>query len=112
MHTNRLRQRLADGGKFINGWVTSGNPLMAEVMANAGFDSITLDMQHGDLHSGNLMAAIQAVGTTNTVPLVRVPWNHPPDVMKALDLGAQGVICPLIDTPEQAAFVAAAATRP
>lgn len=112
MHTNRLRQRLADGGKFINGWVTSGNPLMAEVMANAGFDSITLDMQHGDLHSGNLMAAIQAVGTTNTVPLVRVPWNHPPDVMKALDLGAQGVICPLIDTPEQAAAFVAACRYP
>lgn len=112
MHTNRLRERLAAGGKFLNGWVTSGNPLLVEVMANSGFDSITLDMQHGDLHSGNLMAAIQAVASTNTVPLVRVPWNHPPDVMKALDLGAQGVICPLIDTPEQAAAFVSACRYP
>ena len=103
---------MAGGGKFLNGWVTSGNPLLAEVMANSGFDSITLDMQHGDLHSGNLMAAIQAVANTDTVPLVRVPWNHPPDVMKALDLGAQGVICPLIETPDAAAAFVSACRYP
>lgn len=103
---------MAAGGKFLNGWVTSGNPLLAEVMANSGFDSITLDMQHGDLHSGNLMAAIQAVASTDTVPLVRVPWNHPPDVMKALDLGAQGVICPLIESPEAAAAFVSACRYP
>lgn len=112
MAKNRLRQRLSAGDKFLNGWVTSGNPLLAEVMANSGFHSITLDMQHGDLHSGNLMAAIQAVASTDTVPLVRVPWNHPPDVMKALDLGAQGVICPLIETAEAAAAFVAACRYP
>lgn len=112
MHQNRLRQRLAAGGKFLNGWVTSGNPLVAEVMAHSGFGSITFDMQHGDLHSGNLMAVIQAVSGTDAVPIVRVPWNHPPDVMKALDLGAEGVICPLIDTPEQAAAFVSACRYP
>lgn len=103
---------LAAGGKFLNGWVNCGNPLIIEAMANAGFGSITLDMQHGDLHSGNLLAAIQAVATTDTVPLVRVPWNHPPDVMKALDFGAQGVICPLIETPEAAAAFVSACRYP
>lgn len=112
MSENKLRQRLASGGKFLNGWLTSGNPLVAEVMANAGFDSITLDMQHGDFHAGNLLPALQAVATTDTVPLVRVPWNHPPDVMKALDFGAQGVICPLIETPEAAAAFVAACRYP
>ena len=103
---------MAAGGKFLNGWVTSGNPLVAEVMAHSGFGSITFDMQHGDLHSGNLMAVIQAVSGTDAVPIVRVPWNHPPDVMKALDLGAEGVICPLIDTPEQAAAFVSACRYP
>ncbi len=112
MQRNKLRERLASGGKFVNGWVTSGNPLVVEVVANAGFESVTLDMQHGDLHAGNLLPALQAIAATDAVPLVRVPWNHPPDVMKALDFGAQGIICPLIDTPEAAAAFVAACRYP
>lgn len=112
MRVNKLRQKLAAGGKFISGWVNCGNPLVVEAMANAGFDAVTLDMQHGELHSGNLITALQAVSTTDAVPLVRVPWNHPPDVMKALDFGAQGVICPLIETPEAAAAFVAACRYP
>ena len=112
MRDNILRQKLAAGSKLISGWVNSANPLVVEAMASAGFDAVTLDMQHGEFNVANIMTAIQAIDTTGAVPLVRVPWNHPPDIMKALDFGAQGVICPLIETPEAAAAFVAACRYP
>jgi 4-hydroxy-2-oxoheptanedioate aldolase len=75
--------------------------LAAETIAHQGWDSMTVDMQHGHIDFASMVAMLTAISTTQTVPLVRVPWNEPGDVMRALDAGAYGVICPNVDTREQ-----------
>jgi len=86
---------------------------MAEVMANAGFDGLVLDMQHG-MAIGPDRAALwlQAVSTTNTVPMIRLPWNEPVQIQYALDAGALGVIVPLVRNLEEAAKAGRASRYP
>ena len=77
-------------------------------MAHSGWDSLTLDMQHGLIDLPSALAILQAISTTAVVPLARVPWNEPGVIMKLLDAGCYGIICPMIDTAKQcAAFVGA-----
>lgn len=77
-------------------------------MAHAGWDSVTVDMQHG-LHSlETAIQLFQAISTTHTVPLARANWNEPGSIMRLLDGGAYGLICPMINTRTQCeAFVGA-----
>lgn len=93
-------------------WVTIGNSVSAEVMARAGFDWLILDAQHGGVNPGNLLGLIQAVELGGTRALVRVSQNDPAEIMRALDLGAAGVVVPLVSTPEQAALAAGAMRYP
>ena len=71
-------------------------------MAQQGFDSLTLDLQHGLIDYAALVPMLQAISTTTTVPIVRVPWLEPGILMKVLDAGAYGVICPMVNTREEA----------
>ena len=105
---NRLRAIWGDGGTVLNGWVHIPSPFSAEVLAHSGLDSLTVDMQHGPVDYADLVTMLQAISTTDTVPVVRAPWHDPGLVMRALDAGAYGVICPMVDTPGQAeSFVGA-----
>lgn len=70
-------------------------------MANAGWDSLTLDLQHGLLDYTTAVPMLQAISTTEVIPLARVPWNEPGIIMKMLDAGAYGIICPMINTKEE-----------
>jgi 4-hydroxy-2-oxoheptanedioate aldolase len=72
--------------------------LGAEALAGSGWDSITIDMQHGALDERDMMQLLQAMAACATVPFVRVPWNAPAAIMKALDAGALGLFCPLIES--------------
>ena len=99
----RLHARLHAGEAVLNGWLHLPGGVSAELMGRAGYDALTIDLQHGLIGDGGLVGTLQAIAATPAVPLVRVPWLHPPDLMRALDAGAAGVICPMIDTPEQAA---------
>jgi 4-hydroxy-2-oxoheptanedioate aldolase len=101
MRANRLREIWADGKQATNIWLGLPSMLAAESISHQGWDSITIDMQHGHVDFASMVAMLTAISTTETVPLVRVPWNEPGDVMRALDAGAYGVICPNIDTREQ-----------
>ena len=71
-------------------------------MAHQGWDTLTIDMQHGVIDYAALVPMLQAISTTPTVPIVRVPWLEPGILMKALDAGAYAVICPMINTREDA----------
>jgi 4-hydroxy-2-oxoheptanedioate aldolase len=108
MRENRLRTIWQEGGVAINGWLHIPSSYSAEVMAHRGWDSLVLDMQHGPIDAVNALAMLQAISTTPTVPLVRVPWNEPSIIMRMLDAGCYGVICPMVNTREHAEeFVAA-----
>lgn len=70
-------------------------------MAHAGYDSLTVDLQHGIINYDTALPMLQAIATTDTVPLARVPWNEPGIIMKMLDAGCYGIICPMINTREE-----------
>ena len=81
-------------------------------MAHAGFDSLTVDMQHGLSHFESAVPMFQAISTTDTVPLARVPWNEPGIIMKLLDAGCYGIICPMINSADEAAAFVGACRYP
>ena len=102
MRENRLRTLWKNNQAAVNGWLAIPNSFSAEVMANQGWDSVTVDMQHGLVDDAAMVTMLQAISTTSAVPIVRVPWLEPGALMKALDAGAYGVICPMINTREDA----------
>ena len=105
---NRLKTIWSEGGTVVNGWLQIPSSFSAEVMAHTGLDSLTIDMQHAPVDYGTLVHMLQAISTTDTVPVVRVAWNDPGLMMQVLDAGCYAVICPMVDTREQAeAFVGA-----
>ena len=102
MKKNPLKKIIKDGKAIINGWLQIPNSFSAEVMAKQGWDSLTIDMQHGVIDYPNALQMLQAISTTETTPLARVNWNEPGQIMKILDAGCYGVICPMISNKEQA----------
>ncbi|MBS0444976.1 MAG: 2,4-dihydroxyhept-2-ene-1,7-dioic acid aldolase [Proteobacteria bacterium] len=102
MRENRLRTIWKTGGAAVNGWLAIPNGFSAETMAHQGWDTLTIDMQHGMIDYQAMVGMLQAVSTTPTVPIVRVPWLEPGILMKTLDAGAYGVICPMVNTREDA----------
>ena len=102
MRPNALRTLWQAGGAAVNGWLAIPNSFSAEVMAHQGWDSLTIDLQHGVVDYQAMVTMLQAISTTPTVPVVRVPWLEPGALMKALDAGAYAVICPMVSTREEA----------
>lgn len=100
---NRLKQLWGEGRSTANGWLSIGNSFTAEIMAAQGYDSICIDLQHGAIDYQTCLLMLQAMRASSVVPLVRVPWLEPGIIMKALDAGAYGIICPMINSGEQAA---------
>ncbi len=102
MRVNMVKQKLQRGEPSIGTWVSTGDPLVAEILAHAGFDWLTVDMEHNAIDMRDLMGCFQAIATTDTVPFVRVPWNDPQVLKRVLDVGAYGVVVPNIKNPEEA----------
>lgn len=108
MRPNTIRSVWDQGGCILNGWLHIPSAFAAEVMAHAGWQSLTIDMQHGLVDYGAAVSMLQAIATTPVIPLARVPWNEPGTIMKMLDAGCYGIICPMIDSrPACEAFVGA-----
>ena len=99
---NKLKQLWAAGKPAINGWLAIPSGFSAEVMAQAGWDSVTVDLQHGVQDYQSMVHCFQAMQTHPVLPMVRVPWNEPGIVGKVLDAGAYGVICPMVNTRAEA----------
>jgi len=99
---NTIKAKWARGEAVVNGWLSIPASFSAEVMAHQGFDSLTVDMQHGVVDYQTAVTMLQAISTTAVIPLARVPWNDPALIMKILDAGVYGVICPMINTRAQA----------
>ena len=112
MRKNTLKEIWARGEAVINGWCSIPSSFSAEIMAHQGFDSITVDMQHGLVGYQVAVTMLQAISTTPVIPLTRVPWNDPGQLMKMLDAGSYGVICPMINTAEDAEALVRACKYP
>ena len=97
-----LRARLRAGETVYGTFLNSGSPLAAELCARAGFDWVIIDLEHGAATEADLLAHLYAVGGTATAALVRPQSGERLRIGRALDLGADGIMLPRIDTPEQA----------
>jgi 4-hydroxy-2-oxoheptanedioate aldolase len=102
MLPNGISAQWEAGKPVINGWLSIACPFTAEIMAAQGYDSITIDLQHGLVGYEVATTMLQAMRASAVTPLVRVPWLDPAAIMKSLDAGAYGVICPMINTREEA----------
>ncbi len=98
MRENRIRTIWSQGRAVINGWLAIPSGFSAETMAHQGWDSLTIDLQHGLIDYQAAVTMLQAISTTETVPLARVPWLEPGIIMKMLDAGCYGIICPMVNT--------------
>ena len=97
MFKNDILESWKDGKPAINGWLSLPNSFTAEAMAKMGWDSITIDLQHGQNDYSTSISMIQAISNTPATPIVRVPWSEPGIIMKILDLGVKGIIAPMIN---------------
>ena len=100
----RFRTRLANGERLLGTMVTLPTPSTAEILADAGFDWLFIDGEHGPLDTSDILGILQAVGH-RIACIVRVPACDEVAIKKVLDLGAAGIIVPQVNTAEQAADV-------
>ncbi len=112
MRANRIREVWQAGGAMVNGWLAIPSGFSAETMAHQGWDSLTIDMQHGVIDYQAAVGMLTAISTTATVPVVRIPWLDPGIAMKMLDAGAYGIICPMVNSAEDCEKLVAATHYP
>ena len=112
MRKNKLKLLWQEGKTALNAWLTIPNAWTAETMAHTGFDAITIDMQHGLADYQTTLSMLQAISTTDAVPLARVPWNEPVTIMRLLDAGVYGLVCPMVNSRAEAEVFVGACRYP
>ncbi len=103
MRVNNVGKIWREGGAVVNGWLAIPNGFAAEVMGGCGWDSVTIDLQHGLSDFSDTIDMLQALSTTPVTPLTRVPVLEPGIIGRLLDAGSYGIICPMVNTPAQCA---------
>lgn len=109
---NRLKQRIARGEQAYGAWLSLASAAVAELVAAAGFDFVIVDQEHGAgslQDAAHMLRATQAVGCP---AIVRVPWNDQVYLKRILDLGAQSIMVPMVETREEAEAAVAACRYP
>jgi 4-hydroxy-2-oxoheptanedioate aldolase len=99
---NKVKEAWKAGEAVVNGWLAIPSAFSAEMYAQCGWDSVTVDMQHGVQDYQSCVACFQGMQPHGVTPMVRVPWNEPGIIGKVLDAGAYGVICPMVNTEAEA----------
>lgn len=108
MRPNTAKGRLNAGESVVCGWLSLPSSYSAELVASQGYDCVNIDLQHAMLEFETAVGMLQAISSTPAIPLARVGGPEPEPMMKLLDAGAYGIICPMISTVEDAeAFVSA-----
>lgn len=103
MKPNKIKAMWREGKPVVNGFLSIPCAFVSELMAEQGYDALTIDLQHGVVDYQASVGMLQAMRASGVTPMVRVPWLEPGIIMKALDAGAYGVVCPMINNAEQAA---------
>lgn len=97
-----MKNKLKTRAVTIGSWITLGHPAIAEIMAKAGFDWLTVDMEHSAITLHQAQQLVQVIELAGCVPLVRVGENNPNTIKRAMDTGAYGVIVPMVNSKEDA----------
>jgi len=110
--SNPVREALINCRPTIGTWIQIGHPGISEVLSHAGFDWIAIDCEHTDIDVSEVSNIVRGMSKTSAVPVVRVAENDTLGIRRVLDVGARGVIVPMINTAEQAEKAVAAAKYP
>ena len=108
----KFKARLAAGQTVIGAWLTIPDLSVAEIMAGSGFDYAVIDAEHAPWTVGEIQVALAGFAKSETVLLVRVPWNDPVAIKQVLDAGIDGLVCPMVRTVEEARNLIAACRYP
>ena len=98
---NRIRERLKQGGTTVGSWIQIPHASIADIMGQAGYDWVAVDMEHGAIGHHQLPDLFRALELGGTLPLVRLAEGGPKDCKQALDAGAGGVIVPMVESAGQ-----------
>jgi 4-hydroxy-2-oxoheptanedioate aldolase len=109
---NAFKRALAAGQLQIGLWCSLASPIAAEIVADSGFDWLLIDSEHSPNEIPDLLAALQAVGRGTASPVVRPPWNDPVMIKRVLDIGAQTLLLPYVQSPDEARRAVAATRYP
>jgi 4-hydroxy-2-oxoheptanedioate aldolase len=109
---NAFKQALAQGGRQLGLWSGLASPIVAEILAGAGFDWILIDGEHAPTDIGSLLPQLQAMRGGTAEPVFRVPWNDAVVIKRALDVGARSLLVPFVQNADEAQRAVAAARYP
>jgi len=112
MRPNKVREIWANGDAAISGWLSIGNSYSAEIVGMSGVDCVTVDLQHAMTDFQTMIGMLQAISATPACPFVRVPSVEASTIMKVLDAGSYGIICPLVNTAAEARALVVASSYP
>jgi 4-hydroxy-2-oxoheptanedioate aldolase len=102
---NKVKQMIRDGQSAIGCFVQYPSPITVEICGHSGFDYIIIDCEHGPMGPESAYPMMLAAERSGTVPLVRVPMNHPQVILRFLDIGAAGIMVPQVNSAEEAEAV-------
>ena len=109
---NALKKKLLSGQPSLSCWLHLASPIAAEIIGLAGYDSVVIDLEHGPVDYLGATHLMQAMGSSRTSPIIRVPWNDAVEIKRALDTGSEGIMIPSVDTPQAARDAVAACHYP
>lgn len=112
MKKNKVKEKLQAGKVSVGLWSGIASPDVAEALANIGFDWIVFDMEHAPLTIDKVQTLIMATSGTETVPMVRVANNDPVLIKGVLDIGAYGLVIPLVNSRDEAIRAVSACKYP
>ncbi|MGQ9820368.1 MAG: HpcH/HpaI aldolase family protein [Thermogutta sp.] len=112
MRINTLKKKLHQGKPAFGTWLTLADEYVTRILARRAFDWLTVDLEHAAVDWKTAGALVGWIAEAGSVPLVRVPENNAGHIKRALDLGAYGLIIPMVNTPEEAASAVRAAKYP
>ena len=107
-----VKQRLRNGGKTIGGFLQTMSPVAAEILSQAGFDWLIVDLEHAPGDYANLQAQLQSMNGSDVVPFARAPWNDEVAIKRILDTGVMGVLVPYVNSRREAEAAVAACRYP
>jgi len=99
---NKVKRKLKEGKMVAGPWIHIGHPDIAEIISMVGFDFVIYDTEHTPLSLESIQCMMQVMEGSGVVPLIRVAWNDPVLIKRALDIGAYGVLIPWVNTPGKA----------
>lgn len=109
---NHLKKKLLNGQKALACWLHTASPIVAEVMALGGYDGAVIDFEHGPVNYLNATTLMQAMSAAPTSPIIRVPWNDPVEIKRALDTGCEGIMVPEVNSAAEAEALVRACLYP